>query len=325
MATVSLPNELNEVLQTHRGETEEICDLFIKELIATPVPRTIYHYTDDRGLRGILETGRLWFTNIFYLNDPSELNHGITLALEILKSRANESQQREVSFFYERFAHTMNEHIEETAHFFVCCFSKTDEDLGQWRAYADDGRGYAIGFDASVLETAFSKAELPKINLHSAFPVTYKDENLCEILERLVVATIPAISTPQGMGLEQGKILEFLKLLSVSLALQCVHISLFFKHESYSNEREYRFLQIFPADKPVLDLKLRSRPYSLVPYREFDWKGGAADSIKELVVGPASDPKIEYKFANDCLREFLPDVGSDFIKQSDIPYTSVRR
>ena len=70
---------------------------------------------------------------------------------------------------------------------------------------------------------------------------------------------------------------------------------------------------------------LGSRPYSLVRYREFDWKGGAADSIKELVVGPAGDPKIEHKFAYECLREFLPDVRPDTIKRSEIPYTSVRR
>ena len=44
--------------------------------------------------------------------------------------------------------------IEQVAHFFVCCFSKAEEDLGQWRAYADNGRGYSIGFDAHMLEQA---------------------------------------------------------------------------------------------------------------------------------------------------------------------------
>ena len=219
----------------------------------------------------------------------------------------------------------MNEHIEDFAHFFVCCFSITGEDLGQWRAYADDGRGYAIGFDAGVLETAFIKASSSTLNQASTFPVTYKDENLCEIFEQLVAETIPAISATQGMGLKSEGINKFLHLLSVNLALQFCSTSLLFKHEAYSNEKEYRFLQIFPYDKPVPELKLKSQPYSMVRYREFDWKGVAADSLKELVVGPASDPKIGYKFANDCLCEFLPDVESVAIKRSEIPYTSVRR
>jgi hypothetical protein len=31
--------------------------------------------------------------------------------------------------------------IEAAGHFFICCFSGDGDDLGQWRAYADDGRG----------------------------------------------------------------------------------------------------------------------------------------------------------------------------------------
>jgi hypothetical protein len=33
-------------------------------------PPIIYHYTNDAGLRGILESGKLWLTDIFDLNDP---------------------------------------------------------------------------------------------------------------------------------------------------------------------------------------------------------------------------------------------------------------
>jgi hypothetical protein len=36
-------------------------------------PHIIYHYTGDVGLRGILETGQLWLTDVYGLNDPSEL------------------------------------------------------------------------------------------------------------------------------------------------------------------------------------------------------------------------------------------------------------
>ncbi|WP_416152053.1 DUF2971 domain-containing protein [Pseudomonas sp. Bout1] len=32
------------------------------------------------------------------------------------------------------------------------CFSKAGDVLSQWRAYADDGQGYAIGFDSKLLK-----------------------------------------------------------------------------------------------------------------------------------------------------------------------------
>lgn len=34
--------------------------------------KPLYHYTSQRGLLGILESKKLWMTNILYLNDSSE-------------------------------------------------------------------------------------------------------------------------------------------------------------------------------------------------------------------------------------------------------------
>ena len=118
---------------------------------------------------------------------------------------------------------------------------------------------------------------------------------------------------------------EFMVSLSVDLARSCFMISLFFKHKAYSNEQEYRFLQIYPANTTIPDLNFRSRPYSLVRYRDFDWKSGAAESLKEIVIGPAGDQEVAFKFAYDCLREYLPPVGITSIKRAEIPYRSVRR
>ena len=57
-------------------------------LDSEPPPSTIYHYTTDQGLRGILENGSLWVTDIFSLNDPSELKHGLQIAEEALTATA---------------------------------------------------------------------------------------------------------------------------------------------------------------------------------------------------------------------------------------------
>ncbi len=322
MAVDSLPGELQSVLEDHKKVTEAICNSISDDLASMPTPSIIYHYTDDHGLKGILETGRLWFTDLFNLNDPSELNHGIRLALDVLKSAADTGPP-EVKLFYDHFTQVLDENIEKFAHFFVCCFSKTDKDLGQWRAYADDGRGYAIGFDAGVLEKAFETASSP--GSISTFPVTYCDKRLCEIHEQLVKETIPAISAPHGKTLSGEMIPNFMSSLSTRLATSFSMVSLFFKHEAYINEQEYRFLQIYRADKAVPDLKFRSRPYSLVRYREFEWKCVAAESIKEVICGPASDQNIARRFADDCLREYLPSGEITSIKRSEIPYKSDRR
>src|SRR5262245_9764361 len=33
-------------------------------------PSTLYHYTNAQGLYGMLATGRVWATNVAFLNDP---------------------------------------------------------------------------------------------------------------------------------------------------------------------------------------------------------------------------------------------------------------
>jgi hypothetical protein len=78
-----LPRELQTILND--------CDLAIPDVLAPrrsaieaePTPDTIYHYTDDKGLMGILQHGTLWLTDIFSLNDPSELKHGISVASDL--------------------------------------------------------------------------------------------------------------------------------------------------------------------------------------------------------------------------------------------------
>jgi hypothetical protein len=324
MAAGDPSEELARVFQDYSVEIDAITDSFTQELIDTPVPSLIYHYTNDSGLRGILESGQLWLTDIFNLNDPSELNHGIGHALDILKRKAS-SGPKEAKVFSEWFDHALSGNVETSAHYFVCCFSKTDHDLGQWRAYADDGRGYAIGFDADLLEQAFLKAGAAFSILHSTFPVTYDDKRLRDIYEQYMEKFIPVISAPKGMGLDSAVVTKFLKKLSAKLANSCLFVSTYFKHEAYKNEEEYRFLQIYEAERAVPGLKIRSRPYSLVKYREFDWKGVAAESVKEVIAGPAGDQKVAFNFANDCLREYPTALGITSIKRSEIPYRSVRQ
>ena len=324
MATESLPEELEDILRKHKEKLDAIVNSFTKKIVSEFVPSRIYHYTNDCGLRGILKTGRLWFTDIFKFNDPSELNHGIEQASRILERKTKEGP-KEAKFFSEMFSKAIVAHIKESAHYLVCCFSTDRDDLGQWRAYADDGRGYAIGFDAGILEEAFAKSEPPGTPAFRTFRITYNDNELSEINEKLVAVTIPIVSTPATIIMTEKEAKLFIIRLGSQLATRSVEASLYFKNEAYKYEVEYRFLQIFQFDAPFTDFEIRFQPYSLIRYREFDWKSTVPDSIREIVVGPASDPMIGCKFASDCRRLYLPDAENISIEQSRIPYRSVQK
>jgi hypothetical protein len=186
-----LPAHLEKILHDTNTALGDVLFPFVEAIAATPPPPIIYHYTDDIGLKGILQNGHLWLTDVFDLNDPSELKHGIGLS----KAYFSELWGGEMILdeFSDTFAKIVNDGIENIANFFVCSFSREKDDLGQWRAYADDGRGYAIGFNAHSLEQAFAKTESADRWGCSAFPVTYDDEKLTGFQRQMIDIVLPHV------------------------------------------------------------------------------------------------------------------------------------
>jgi Protein of unknown function (DUF2971) len=306
-ASASVPPNVQKAIDQFQIEAEKILQPFIDRLKAKKPPPIIYHYTGDVGLRGILETGQLWLTDVFSLNDPSELNHAFSLMLKALMSKAVSADAKNFAQGLVDFSKRVG--IRQSGNYFVCSFSEAGDDLGQWRAYADNGRGYVLGFDTTELETAFTKEGQPSYAQTS--PLTYNDAQIEDIHRQIVEKLFQLISLPCTSNAVQAEWYTF-------LAIKGLNAGLYFKHEAYRNEQEYRFLDAHPIDRPVPDVKIRYRPFSLIRYREFNWRQLAPDALKEIVIGPAADHQKAYQFASDCLNLF--HSGTVKIGQSRIPY-----
>jgi hypothetical protein len=257
---------------------------------------------------------------IFDLNDPSELRHGFHQAIKIWNSKAfyGCAEADEIGAVLGDFN---NEKLRESAHYFTCSFSSDGDELGQWRSYADNGRGYSLGFDRQALEAAF--IQKGSSAFAQTFPVQYDDDLLADLQGQIIERALPLTSLPTGKDKDlPDPTIKVLKLkLLVSVASHTLHTALFFKHAAYRNEQEYRFLEMFPANKSPTDVKLRTRPYSLVRYREFDWRANASGALQEIVVGPAADRDKAHQFARDCLRMYHKEDIE--VIQSPIPYRAL--
>jgi hypothetical protein len=110
-----------------------------------------------------------------------------------------------------------------------------------------------------------------------------------------------------------------MKQLSVSHAVNVIRAGLFFKHEAYHTEEEYRFLQIFPATQEAPNVKVRGGKDGLVRYREFDWRSVAPYALKQVVIGPAASVDDAKRFVNECLNADDITAGVEVV-QSPIPY-----
>ncbi|WP_115709481.1 DUF2971 domain-containing protein [Legionella sainthelensi] len=99
----------------------------------------IYHFTDFEGLKGILTSQKLRFTDYRYLNDPTELEFCKDIILdEMFKHNLSPDQHRAITFLFDKLSSIYNVYIS--------CFSTEKNKLSLWRYYANNGTGFAIGF-----------------------------------------------------------------------------------------------------------------------------------------------------------------------------------
>jgi hypothetical protein len=314
---LAYPQDMRDALDVFSQGAGNLVAGWVKTLGA-PAP-VIYHYTNDVGLHGILESGQLWLTDIFRLNDPSEVDHGFSRAIDVLKRKVASGPQEREKFAEGLAGFAKRYGIEKLGQFFICSFSSRADDLGQWRAYADNGRGYALGFDAAALEDAYTRGAVPQNT--EAFVMTYSDAALDRMVGEIIDLVLPLASLPVGSNLDETACRAYLADLYTRLSVYALHIALFFKHEAYNNEMEYRFLEFYGANMTPPNLRMRARHHSLVRYRAFDWRRVSGDALKEIVVGPAADREKAGAFAKECLDLF--HAGSVPITYSAIPYRGV--
>jgi hypothetical protein len=132
----------------------------------------LYHYTSEGGLRGILESDRMWATDIRFLNDYTEFRqafkeaHVETLTdafLEGLPDIDNTARMVIEGVLSKRNHAEILQIIENstlTNKAFVCSFTTLPQSLGadagdrlsQWRGYSHSSQGFSLGFDKALLE-----------------------------------------------------------------------------------------------------------------------------------------------------------------------------
>ena len=299
------PRDMQEALGQFGRDAEQIIgrdSQFVKSVRSRKAPTSIYHYTGNAGLKGILERGTLWLSDISSLNDPSELRHGFEIAIRELEKMVADGPPESREFAKDLRSESIRKKIREAADFFICSFSLCGDDLGQWRAYADNGSGFALEFDADALEREFTRDE----DHAASFHLTYNDVELAGLDHQIIEKMLNLAQVP-----------NFKDDLSIAFMAYATTAAIFFKHMAYKNEMEYRFLETYSVGATP-SVNWRARRNSLIRYREFDWRSAVPGALKKIIVGPA-DRKKAFQFASKCLRQYS-ESGNVQIDCSSIPY-----
>jgi hypothetical protein len=318
----ALPPELQGAVDRFTLFTREIIK---SEQQATIIQAPLYHYTDLRALRGIFEHGKIWFTDYRHLNDPSEIIYGLDHLHKVIEEIiSRETLDGRGLFFLRMLFDLFRGDNLSLVDFFLACFSRARDDLGQWRAYADNGRGVAIGFAPCL----FAVIEPPPPSKRHEFlgPVRYSEIEISTRhripIERAVDVFIETADLHSDLFINDREVgVQFARELSLSVIAQpliwnCVTS----KHSAYKNEEEVRLVILGGDLGKSEEISTRFRGSEIVPYIAQPFDARVKGNITEIVIGPAAHPDTERTIGT-----MLRSLGIDFdikTSRSTIPYRS---
>ena len=257
----------------------------------------LYHYCPLDAFLGIIQSREVWLTNIFCMNDSAEHYwlRGVARRLLPREPADNENLRSLASKLFPK---------DERTEVYCCCFSELGDSLGQWRAYADDGRGLAIGFDIEFLGSLYKR--YCGLFLKN---VVYDPRKQEEIVERIITQLRGHhVGPPAGLP---GELAE-------DLPATVAKVGLWFcaarcKNPAFHEERESRLVYYASAGQPTAigQRRYRSTRGKIVPYYAIPLTAdNGAPVIREVVFGP----KNPYKHNEAVARRLLSEKGYDATK-----------
>lgn len=111
---------------------EGVLEVFKKEVYPKET-KTIYHYTTLKNLQSIICKKKLGLTNVEFLNDYTEFDHGL---------------KRFSKYSKEKYWNSFTSFKDGL---YIGSFCSKENDLSLWRLYADGAKGVSIGFNIEKL------------------------------------------------------------------------------------------------------------------------------------------------------------------------------
>jgi Protein of unknown function (DUF2971) len=250
-----------------------------------PDGELIYHYCRPEGFLEIVRHRTMWFSAYWVMNDALEREWGYNRFFQVLSSLRDE--------FGEDFVEQVMTGVRFgtfTNVAMISCYSLDADVLSQWRAYADDGRGFAIGFDPRLMQMPAKKLRV----LYDA------DTQISELTGNLR----HVYAYEKSLGFKYD---EKFRSHWVNFGMDLVS----YKHPGFKEEREIRLIHasgLIPDNQSLKivalgargpdgemlagpqDIRFRVGNGIVIPYVALDYSNdGKQSPVKEVVLGPRND------------------------------------
>lgn len=273
-----------------------------------------YHYCSVDTFVKILQNKSLWLSHSRTMNDKLECIYILDILKKVIED-VNVTTKTTDSILEE-----INKSCKSNVDYpYIISLSKNKDLLSQWRAYGDNGKGVAIGFDLTKIPHKDLIGNGDNDSNLIIDEVCYNEKTIYKILKKMI-DTIPYLSSND---IDKKPLIEyicqFIKILSA-----------FTKNSKFSEEKEYRICY-FPCYRYLLknlykenvdieahlDLKFRTKNSEIISYFEYNF---ADDIISEIILGPTC--RINKNQLTLFLSQYLPKIKiKNKIIDSKIPLT----
>jgi len=288
-------------------------------LLPARVPDTLYHYTTQAGLIGIIRDDEIWATHTQYLNDRREYIHALELVRNEIKDRRTGATGQEEKAALDEMIAAVKADVQ-SINVCVCSFSEDGDSLSQWRAYGGSTAGFAIGFHGEFLAA--------KAKNENAFlvPCIYQSEQQQAIVKRFIDIVFEEILAHRDVKEADD---EFFFWRHGGNLLPYLHrLAPVIKDQSFKDEREWRIISR-PLMCTLERFSYRQGKSTIVPYYRFPLSKTVEEvgqpRLRKVVIGPTPNPPLSSMsvgslLASRRLASNLTPGGPVLVKESTIPY-----
>ncbi|MFA4830044.1 MAG: DUF2971 domain-containing protein [Thermodesulfovibrionales bacterium] len=320
------------------------------KIIQEAPPPALHHYTSQKGLIGMIESRKMWASNIFYLNDATEYTYASDLILKILSCRlvaiTGEEHPRKRSLdllsasgwhdnrkitdsglsCYDRqciFIESIMKLLEdlkkdyEGAPIYILSFTGWEDDISQWRGYCPHGMGFCLEFETSSLIEQMKKFDLAIVRC------LYKAEEQEQEIRNILAQSIDALKTAFDNFDKPEDKEKAIKDVKFKAVLDFLRLMPRLKDKAFKDENEWRFIS---AEKKF-STKFREGTSMVVPYVEIPLAGADAAPteiiepikiIKRILVGPTPHKMLSKKSVESLLK--INKMEGCKVELSNVPY-----
>ena len=269
---------------------------------------TLFHYCTVQTFHAVVSTGRVRLSSLRHANDETE---GTLVAAAVARLATSALLPTvDIANLQER-----TKVLETQFDGMALCLSEEGDLLSQWRGYADDGRGVAIGLNRTHLDELIRFSESTDgqddhfdIALYQAkYNETEHDAAIRPLFELLRSShPIPLERTAENEKLHNMiKRIEVLQ--GIRLSLEAFDLVYSMKHRAFSEEREWRLLHHFDWARSTAT-GYQPKHSRLVPYVELSLQSVSSPPFSEVVLGP------RHTTPSDVIERFLEGHGHKGVK-----------